>query len=99
MLLQRKPEVHIENYNFNWRSLTDAERCWIRMWSSPLPPTRLRSNFLWWQAGRDLGVNESLTASVSNGRVVWGCWQNAAREQVLNLDQVGRTKRVRFDDE
>jgi hypothetical protein len=40
-----------------------------------------------------------LTASVSNGRVVWGCWQNAAREQVLNLDQVGRTKRVRFDDE
>lgn len=38
MLLQRKPEVNIENYNFNWRSLTDVERCWIMMWSSPLPP-------------------------------------------------------------
>lgn len=41
MLLQRKPGVHIKNYNFNWRSLTDAERCWIRMWSSPLPPIHI----------------------------------------------------------
>jgi hypothetical protein len=41
MLLQQKPEIHIENFNFNWCSLTDAERCWIRMWSSPLPPIPL----------------------------------------------------------
>ena len=31
MPLQQKPEVHIENDTFIWRSLTDAERCWMRM--------------------------------------------------------------------
>ena len=55
-LLQRKPEIHIENYNFIRRSLTDAERFWIRMWSSPSPPNSYRKpefrsllgSFLFW---------------------------------------------------